>query len=295
MTSEQRPCPGCHGSNSALRGVKGNFNIYVCRKCKTVFASQHSGRPETENYDNYYCDDNLAVPDFIANRLREILLPFEAVRQTNRLLDIGTGAGTILEVARDLGWEGFGTEVSRLAFETSKAKGFNMFLGFLSDAAFQDEYFDVVTASEIIEHLPDPQSELSEIYRILRPGGLFWGTTPSARSLSFRLLGANWSVISPPEHLQLFSRQAITRMFVRAGFSRVRVYTHGLNPAEILEFYRKRTRGPEGSSYTSRVQTAHELNRALSTSAGARAFKQVLNFGLNAARVGDSMKIFAWK
>ena len=40
---------------------------------------------------------------------------------------------------------------------------------------------------------------------MLRPGGLFWTTTPHARGLSARVLGLKWRCIWPPEHLQLFS------------------------------------------------------------------------------------------
>ena len=78
-----------------------------------------------------------------------------------------------------------------------------MWHGTLKDAGFDDGQFDVITASEILEHLDDPLGELTEIARILRPGGLLWATTPSARSLSFRVMKERWTVISPPEHTQL--------------------------------------------------------------------------------------------
>ncbi len=55
-----------------------------------------------------------------------------------------------------------------------------------NEAAFPSEHFDVITAAELVEHLCDPQALLHEVARILRPGGLFWMTTPHARGLSGR-------------------------------------------------------------------------------------------------------------
>ena len=71
--------------------------------------------------------------------------------------------------------------------------------------------FDVVIASEVLEHVLDPHAMLVEILRVLRPGGLLWATTPHGRGISARLLGLEWSNVCPPEHLQLFSVAGICR------------------------------------------------------------------------------------
>ncbi|MEM4655318.1 MAG: class I SAM-dependent methyltransferase [Thermosphaera sp.] len=53
--------------------------------------------------------------------------------------------------------------------------------GDVSCLPFRDGQFDLVTANMVFEHLKDPQVQLKEIFRILRPGGELVFHTPSAR------------------------------------------------------------------------------------------------------------------
>jgi SAM-dependent methyltransferase len=292
MASElkHRDCPACGGSRARHLGAKNGFEIFVCGLCSSIFTGHVPADDEQEDYDDYYSESNLSVPPFIRTRLREIIGGFESYRKTNRILDIGFGAGTLMETALELGWEVWGLEVSKPAVDQAIAKGFNVFHGTIQESDYQTNFFDVVTASEILEHLPDPEADLKEIVRILRPGGLFWGTTPSARSISFRLMGLDWSVLSPPEHIQLYSRDGAKRMLRNAGFGKIRFKTYGVNPAEIKNHYFKR--GGDDSEF-SRVCSAYELNQSLTQSPTRRLVKNSLNELLNIAQIGDSLKIFA--
>ncbi|MBX3265916.1 MAG: class I SAM-dependent methyltransferase [Acidobacteria bacterium] len=287
---EHRNCPACHGQDARHIGAKGGFEIFVCRSCSSIFTDRVPENDEQEDYDGYYSEANLSVPPFIRTRLREIIGGFESYRKTNRILDIGFGAGTLLETALELGWEVWGLEVSKPAVDQALAKGLNVFHGSIQESDYQMHFFDVVTASEILEHLPEPEADLKEIVRILRPGGLFWGTTPSARSISFRLLGLDWSVLSPPEHIQLYSRDGAKLMLRNAGFGEIRFKTYGVNPAEIKNHYSKR--GGDKNEF-SRVCSAYELNQSLTQSRARRLVKDVLNEVLNISHFGDSLKIFA--
>lgn len=287
---EHRDCPACNGHGARHIGTKGGFEIYVCASCRSIFTDRVPEIEEQEDYDGYYSEANLSVPPFIKTRLREIIGGFESYRKTNRILDIGFGAGTLLETALELGWEIWGLEVSKPAVDQALKKGLNVFHGSIKESDYQTNFFDVVTASEILEHLPDPEGDLKEIVRILRPGGLFWGTTPSARSLSFRLLGLDWSVLSPPEHIQLYSPDGAKVMLRNAGFGKIRLKTYGLNPVEIKHHYFER-RGKINEF--SRVCSAYELNLSLTQSPARRLVKDVLNELLNVSHFGDSLKIFA--
>ncbi len=285
-----RPCPACGKRDGRHLGAKNGFEMYSCRACRSLFTDRVPRDEEEENYDEYYTESNLTVPDFIMQRLNEILTGFEPYRQTNRILDIGFGAGSMLDAAKDLGWEVYGLEVSRPAVEQARARGYNVFHGALKDSGHPTHFFDVVTASEIIEHLPDPEADLKEIARVLRPGGLFWGTTPSAQSLSFKILKLDWSVLSPPEHIQLYSKAGARLMLTKAGFSQVRFKTYGLNPSEIVNHYRNRPATSEGFS---RVDSAYRLNESLTKSPFRKLVKTSLNGILNILQKGDSLKIYA--
>lgn len=290
------------------RGEKDGFRFDSCRDCGTLYARRAA---DDCDYDTYYHDANLSVPAFIDRRLDEIVATFAPHRRANRLLDIGCGAGSLLFAARRAGWDAVGTEVSRTAAAHVRAAGFEVFHGELAAARYPDAHFDVVTASEILEHLPDPLSLVAEVARVLRPDGMFWATTPHARGLSARLLGLRWSTVSPPEHLQLFSLGGARRLLERAGFTRTRLTTRGCNPAELWHALRHapthrdaaRANGADVIVADSapdkreesfdRVATAYKLNEALLRNGATRAVKSAINLALAASRLGDSIRISA--
>lgn len=294
-----RPCPACMSTAYSSRGRKNGFDILSCLNCKTLYTSKLPEAGSSENYDTYYHEDNLTAPDFISLRLDEIMAEFAAYRQNGRLLDVGFGAGTLLEAARRAGWQSFGVEVSERAVEHVRGMGFEVFAGTLQEAGYPENYFDVITASEVLEHVPDPHIVLREIARVLRPGGLLWLTTPHGRGASAQILGAKWSVVSPPEHLQLFSRAGGRALLAAVGLRQVRVATEGVNPFELANAFGgcstqalPEANSPGGSE---RVETSYRLNEALMASPSRRLLKKMLNALLNFGRLGDSLKIWAEK
>src|SRR6185312_3250597 len=58
--------------------------------------------------------------------------------------------------------------------------------GYSQDIPFNDGMFDVVIMSEVLEHLTDTviASTLTEVHRVLKPGGRFIGTVPADEKLS---------------------------------------------------------------------------------------------------------------
>jgi SAM-dependent methyltransferase len=259
--------------------------MIFCRSCATLYASPVTQASIADCYACYYDHGNLSVPDFIDRRLDEIVAGFAPYRQTSRLLDIGFGAGSLLRAAGRARWTVSGVEVSQTAARHVDQFGFDIFCGELADAQYPDGYFDVVTASEVLEHVPEPRALVREIARIVRPGGLLWATTPHGRGISSRILGMQWSVIMPPEHLQLFSVGSIRALFADTGFQRVRVATHGINLIELLA----------GVDPSYRVRFGHRLNEFMDRSRTRRALKDLINRALNVIRLGDTLKIWAVK
>ncbi|HEY3027445.1 MAG TPA: class I SAM-dependent methyltransferase [Pyrinomonadaceae bacterium] len=243
------------------------------------------------DYDAYYTEVNLSVSGFINQRVEEILMGFSGYRQTNRLLEIGFGAGALLRAANRAGWSAEGVEISKTAAEHVREEGLTVFCGDLLEAGYPEGHFDVVVATELLEHVDDPESLVREVVRILRPGGLFWATTPHVGGVSSRLLGLDWTTVSA-DHLHLFSKKGLTSLLKNAGFRRVRMKTQGVDPFELWQALLQPKKFANVDSVKC-ITTRCGFNEALTRSLPRRLFKNFVNSLLRLSRLGDSLKIWA--
>jgi SAM-dependent methyltransferase len=292
-----RACVACGSTNARPLGVKNELEVVTCAGCGSVYTPYSPWYSSAFFYTGFYLsEEELSPPAFINTRLEEITADFSSYRDNNRLLDIGCGAGNLLQAARKNGWNAQGLDVSAGAVQHVRSLGYEVFEGELQDAAFPSQHFDVVTAAELLEHLIDPRPLLQEVARILRPGGLFWTTTPHARGLSGRMLGLKWRCVWPPEHLQLFSIRGLTKLLRDAGFRQLRIQTTGGNPVEIFHAMGAAKSAPKTvDQHFDRVTTSYRLNEAMMQSRSRRVLKNTVNSFLNLSRLGDSLKVFAVK
>jgi SAM-dependent methyltransferase len=289
-----RPCPACEETATHAIGIKNELQIVCCQRCDTYYTPYSPWYTSECYYGDYYAPGGFSEPEFVHQRAAEITAKFSAYRKTNRLLDIGCGAGTLLRAARAHGWLAYGVEVSETSVARVRDLGFEVFHGELQEAGYPREHFDVIMAAELLEHLFDPAVVVNEAAQLLRKGGLFWTTTPHGRGISARLLGLKWSLISPPEHLQLFSVAGLKILLQRAGFRDITIRTEGGNPLEILRAFKPKTRpATTADANYYRVSTSYQLNQALTKTRYRQRVKQVLNGCLNLTRMGDSLKVFA--
>lgn len=279
-------------------GEKRGFEVLHCCVCKTLYVSSLPTNETRMAYETggYYSDENLVVPGFIAKRLDQIVQSFGQYRSVNRLLDIGCGAGGLLMAAKRAQWDAEGVEVSRPTVEYLRNNDLKVFPGELLEARFPTGHFDVVTAGELIEHVTDPSSLVGEVARILRPGGIFWATTPHGDGASARSLRLKWSIVAPPEHLQLFSISGLTKLLRRHGFREVQVKSDGLGLTELLRAFRvRRAIGVEVSKNEGyeRVQSDYQFNEKLLRNHRGRVLKKGASAVLRASGFGDFLKVWA--
>src|SRR5262249_21756060 len=183
-----------------------------------------------------------------------------------------------------------GTEVSPSAVEHARELGFEIHVGRTDELDLNAGSFDVVSLVEVLEHLDDPDSVLADAARLVRPGGAIYLTTPNGKSLSARVLGSSWSLVAPPEHLQLFSVSGVEAALSRAGFVVRRVMTHGMNPYELKSGL---TNSRERRGGQSRTTTSYRLNESLSGNRTGTVIKNAANVRLSATRLGDTIQVVA--
>jgi SAM-dependent methyltransferase len=140
--------------------------------------------------------------------------------ERGRLLDVGCGNGLFLKKMRDLGWQVAGVEPDPKAVQVARNQhGLQVSQGMLMDAGLQENSFDVVTMSHVIEHVPDPIELLRACHRVLKPGGKLVAVTPNIQSLGQNWFGESCLALDPPRHLYLFSSKSFERCAQQSGFT----------------------------------------------------------------------------
>jgi SAM-dependent methyltransferase len=135
-------------------------------------------------------------------------------------LDLGCGDGRL--GAELCAQSVVGADVSALALERARARLAHV-EPIEPDAPlpFDDGSFDLVLCAETLEHVRDVQLLLSELRRVLRPGGTLAISTPAHSRLSaLRLVAAGWErefhPLSP--HLRFFTRRSLAQLLGEMGF-----------------------------------------------------------------------------
>ncbi len=101
------------------------------------------------------------------------------------VLDVGTSTGTNLRMLRDEGFENVeGLDLNPEAQRYCEAKGLgHVRLGSVTELPYRDSAFDLVLATDVIEHVDEDGRAFGEIWRVLRPGGRTIITVPAFMSL----------------------------------------------------------------------------------------------------------------
>lgn len=105
-----------------------------------------------------------------------------------RVLDVGASSGGFVAACLQMGYRCDGVEPSEEARGNARRLGEHLRLpihvvdGRAEAIPFDDGTFDVVHASSVIEHVPQVEGAISEIHRVLKPGGVFWFNAASAMS-----------------------------------------------------------------------------------------------------------------
>lgn len=116
----------------------------------------------------------------------------------------------------------------------------NKILKFSGDGkiSVEDEFFDVVVMSEVIEHIPNVYDVLIEIKRILKKDGKLILTTPNAYNVYYIFRSCLGKHLDPSgEHLYLFDWSHLTNLLNFAGFSVVDVNTFFFLPGKFYSSY----------------------------------------------------------
>jgi ubiquinone/menaquinone biosynthesis C-methylase UbiE len=102
------------------------------------------------------------------------------LRTGARVLDVGCGGGTFLELLNARKLELFGSELSEDALHFARRLASVSFVSAdMTAMPFRDCTFDLVVAIDVLEHISEHSQACKELYRVLRPGGYAILTVPA--------------------------------------------------------------------------------------------------------------------
>ncbi len=232
--AEWLECITCGDERPIKRLKSFGGSLAKCTECGLVFRNP---KPSYETIEKYYKEDYSSI--FFEEKAKSyrkgIFHHFLATsikdNGKGRLLDVGSGHGMFLNLAKDQGWEVYGIELSEDACQFARKNfSLNVFCGDLKEASFPKDHFDVVTLWNVLDHTTDPLEQLLEIKRILKDNGLLFIRLPNflfqgkSRCIgeAFDRLFFGRTYLSRKisvSHLYAFTPSSIANMLERAGFS----------------------------------------------------------------------------
>ena len=185
--------------------------------------------------EDYYEDLWERLPDALTPPDLDIRMAFlrSGVRTGDRALDLGCGTGEFTAALAQAGATVIGAEVARGAVARARARHPELDFRLVALAGplpFADASFELVWTSEVIEHIADTARWLSEVRRVLAPGGRLLATTPSHGRLRVLLGGIEHFSEPLGDHLHLYTRRSLRVLLEEFGFGAVQVRSAGGRP-----------------------------------------------------------------
>jgi len=105
-----------------------------------------------------------------------------------KFLDLGIGdspAGLhLIERFSSSEFHGLDFSSELIKYLQKNYPGINYILGNVLNTPYRDNYFDYIIAGELIEHIENPKELLNEVFRILKPNGVFSLSTPDRENVT---------------------------------------------------------------------------------------------------------------
>lgn len=145
-----------------------------------------------------------------------------------RILEIGCGNGNTgaLALAKKKCATYVGVELFESAARNAKTKLSSVIVGDVEsiELPFDEEYFDVLILSEVLEHLIDPSKLLRRLNRFMKPGAIVLASSPNVSHyrVILMLLKGRWDLtddgVMDRTHLRWFTPSSFAKMFESSGY-----------------------------------------------------------------------------
>ncbi|MBN2483463.1 MAG: class I SAM-dependent methyltransferase [Candidatus Omnitrophica bacterium] len=131
--------------------------------------------------------------------------------KNGKILDIGCAGGAWLQIVKQNGWECYGVDFVESG---QNQENIEIRYGYLPELSYPEEYFDVITAWGVLEHVHEPSRYFETVFRLLKKKGAFIFMVPNGDSLWSR-----WAYKEDtPRHLHSFRPSTLKKYAQKYGY-----------------------------------------------------------------------------
>lgn len=227
-------CPLCGGRKHSQLYTFQPFEVVRCMHCSLGFLSprltekammaqyQDPGYFEGSNGCGY--EDYKLQEAGLRYSFRHLLRILARKGLTGgALLEIGCGPGLFLDEAKRYFGDRVGTEFSAGIAQQALKFADRMVVGGLEHLDEKD-YFDVIIAISVLEHVYEPIPFLVSMCNHLRTGGVVVLVTPDLNGLWRRLFRSRWPSFKIPEHVTYFNPETLRQLGTESGLQKVDLF-----------------------------------------------------------------------
>ena len=213
--------------DGAYGGVKNSAVIYECTDCKVQRLREEDCIPdefyETGQYrerleESLESQKAVVEQDEMQHYTLQAFFP-ESLRGAN-ILDVGCGAGSLLDMLKNISLSQIGVEPCVPYLESLTKHGYKIYSSVSEAIEDKKGMIDYGFSIQVIEHVKNPIEFLKEIRKLIKPGGRLLISTPNRNDILMTLLKDKfYQFFYRTQHRWYFDEASLTKCAQSAGFS----------------------------------------------------------------------------
>ena len=269
-----------------LKNFYKEKDIVKCKNCSFVFYKPVPSQEDLDLVYSQYEREEYITENSVAKITKE-LKTILSTYNIKTILDIACGECYFLDILKSIDPT---IELYATEHVSAKENVINKGYEFIEGEFFPitNKKFDLIIFTEAIEHINDANDFLANAYDLLNPNGLIYITTPNFSCLERLLMGKNWGMVVPPEHLSYFTPKTLKFVMTKNKFVKKFSKTENISIFRIIQFLNKFRK--KNSSKISPQKISDNLQNASTSNIFLRFIKEIINVFLDFLNLGSSLK-----
>lgn len=257
--SNVEECDYCHQSNFShyMTSKKSqwfeekNLTLTQCDNCGLAVASPRPDRNIIyDDFLNGLDEAEAAVvrkisrPNVMVVHDRAIKHALKFQPDAKRLFDMGCGAGTIMEAAKENGLTAAGNDINKSAIKRLDELGFETYHGFTNELDLPKKKYDIVINFDYVEHSYEPYQDLITCNEILKDDGILYLKTLYLDCPDHILKGYSYQLFGKG-HYSYFPARTLCSMVYSAGFE-----IEDLRLGQLIFITARKKRKPDNARFS---------------------------------------------